>query len=469
MKIVLINNYLENYRIDSNKGGEAVLVSTIQILRKLIPGAEIVSFVQCKATLAKELNIRVIENKVSAIKFFSINKSISLTINLLRCYWFHQTNKQPKNIPYYISNNSKLREYATADIIIHLGMDLYSSTFGTWAVLEHSKDLLCGLLLGRPVVMWAESIGPFSNKIAKSIAKNILNKVSLILVRERITLDILNNIGVNNANIFLTADPAFLLIPSPQSRIDEIISIEHIFKNELLVGITPSQTFLPAILKTQKGLKIKYIKVMRKFASFLLNVLPETSFRQILKIAQRSIFFSPVNTEYIKFERTIAGVSNYLIEKYNAKIILIPHDTISNGLFNDRIMADEIYQMVKNQNNIRVIKNEYKAEEIKGIIGRCDLFIGTKMHANIAALSQGRPVIGLSYDYKFKGIMALFGQEKYVCDDLLFSDIIQKVDDAMTNKAIISTELMLKCEEVLKNALLNGELTKKLLDKNLVQ
>lgn len=37
------------------------------------------------------------------------------------------------------------------------------------------------------------------------------------------------------------------------------------------------------------------------------------------------------------------------------------------------------------------------------IISQMDFFIGTRMHANYAAIFTGTPVFGLAYSYKFKG------------------------------------------------------------------
>jgi polysaccharide pyruvyl transferase WcaK-like protein len=46
----------------------------------------------------------------------------------------------------------------------------------------------------------------------------------------------------------------------------------------------------------------------------------------------------------------------------------------------------------------------FSAGEIKWHIGRCDLFLGSRMHACIAALSQEVPALALAYSDKFRGI-----------------------------------------------------------------
>jgi len=53
---------------------------------------------------------------------------------------------------------------------------------------------------------------------------------------------------------------------------------------------------------------------------------------------------------------------------------------------------------------VRIVTREYDQYEIKGVIGYCDFFIGSRMHACIAALSQGIPCVGIAYSMKFEGV-----------------------------------------------------------------
>ena len=53
---------------------------------------------------------------------------------------------------------------------------------------------------------------------------------------------------------------------------------------------------------------------------------------------------------------------------------------------------------------------------IKGVIGLCDFFIGSRMHACIAALSQGIPTVAVAYSPKFKGVFDSIGTGDMVID-----------------------------------------------------
>ncbi len=63
-----------------------------------------------------------------------------------------------------------------------------------------------------------------------------------------------------------------------------------------------------------------------------------------------------------------------------------------------------------------MVNREYDQYEIKGVIGLCDFFIGSRMHACIAALSQRVPTIGVAYSKKFSGVFESIGLGDMVID-----------------------------------------------------
>lgn len=466
MKVLLINPACENYPFDANKGAEALMISTVELLRQFIPDVKITSFVQCTKDLSDKLQLRLTENRVSRVKSLTPCKSVISWLNLLRCFMWAKLYKYFKLNIRVLIGNRKLREYTDADIIIHLGADLYSDNSGGRAVMEHSKDIMCALLLSKPVVIWAESIGPFRTRLTKPVARFVLNRVSLITVREEISKNYLEEIGINKSPVYLTADPAFLLKPASAERIKKIFSEEGIDENaKPLIAICPSQSVLLGEVKKGETRGDKYIKAVYSLGFFLLDLLPERLVLTMLRKAKRSGLYSIVESRYARYKASIAEVADYLVDKYNATVLIMPHDLGESWLFGqptERIMAKEICQLVRHTDKVKAVTQDYSSEEIKGIIGQCDLFIGSKMHANIAALSQSIPTIGLSYSYKFHGIMGMLGQGQYVCESFGTEEIIKKVENAWARREAIKNELESKSKAVKELALLNGELVKKL-------
>jgi polysaccharide pyruvyl transferase WcaK-like protein len=54
--------------------------------------------------------------------------------------------------------------------------------------------------------------------------------------------------------------------------------------------------------------------------------------------------------------------------------------------------------------------------EVKWLIGQCDWFCGTRMHACIAALSQGVPTLGIAYSDKTAGVFETVSMGDFVVD-----------------------------------------------------
>jgi len=65
---------------------------------------------------------------------------------------------------------------------------------------------------------------------------------------------------------------------------------------------------------------------------------------------------------------------------------------------------------------IHMVSGTYDQSAIKGIIGQCDFFIGSRMHACIAALSQGIPAVAVAYSKKFRGVYDSIGVTDLVID-----------------------------------------------------
>jgi polysaccharide pyruvyl transferase WcaK-like protein len=108
-----------------------------------------------------------------------------------------------------------------------------------------------------------------------------------------------------------------------------------------------------------------------------------------------------------------------LAVEHSGEIWLIPHtygrsgDVESDNEANNmvlRCLPDQIRSRVK------AVNHEYDCHEIKGIIGNCEFFVGSRMHSCIAALSQGVPCVGVAYSMKFKGVFESVGMEDWVVD-----------------------------------------------------
>jgi len=460
-KVLFINCDEENVVSDTNKGSEAVLVSTVNLLRELMPGVIFTSFLNCSEGLSQQLNLRVVGmGKTSPFlpRFFGEVKS---SLDFLSCCIRIAINKYLHVNWYFGIDNKRLREYADADIIIHMGMDYISDDAGIRIVLRQCRDIMLGILIKKPVVIWAESMGPFG-KLSKPITRFVLNKVSLITVRDSLSKTFLSKAGVNKPPLYVTSDPAFLLAPASKERVKKICSQEGIDTNaKVIIGVNPSHSFMMPSVTKEKTNREKYIGIMSLVGSFLACLLPEKLFNFILKGARKSSLYSAVDSKYLEYKIFFARLIDWLIEEYDATILLIPHDQAMSQLFDDRLVAREIKELVHHKDKTILITHDYSSVDIKGIIGRCDLFIGARFHADIAALSQCIPTVCFPYYHKFALISDL-GQERYICGSYTLKETKAKVVNAWNKRTEIKRELESRLETIKKLSTLNGELVKKL-------
>jgi colanic acid/amylovoran biosynthesis protein len=457
-KILIINSTFEHtYECEGNQGTRAIMICTVKSLQESIPQAELSTLIQFSDEFATDQNIRVIKRNLFSYRPFSFWQSLLTSLNLLFAvlwYMLHSLKMNGK----FLFRSRKLKEFQNADIIIHLGTNLYSEDFGTRGFLEHSKDILFALLLKKPIVMYAESIGPFNSIMSKSIAKGLLNKVNLITLREEVSQKYLMELGVNKPPVYVTADPAFLLKPATESRITEILKAESIESTvRPVIGITlSSATNLKEA--TRKSRVVALINQIYMLARYFL---PESVINCLLGIFKHVGYYSSFKTRYVtRIEMT--SIIDHIIDNLNVDIMLIPHIR-REGIFEDNDIAWEIRRAAKNRDRIKVIRNIYTSEELKGIIGMCDMLISSRMHAAIAAISQCIPTVLVPVSQRHHGIMEMTGQGKYICKGFTFDEVIPKVEEVWSNRENIRSEMQSRIRKIQEASLLNAELVKTLL------
>ncbi len=401
-----------------NKGGVALVNSMIETLTYFIP--------ECKFTaLAHQANynqypIKVIETVGNNSSFKAGLKALNL---LMASFLLMVYNKLGIHLK---PRNEILREYVESDAVINTGGDNLTEDYGTLSLAFNLNYLLIGLLLKKPVVVYAESIGPFKGTISRLMANFVLNRVDLITIREEISKENLNKINVNKPHICITADSAFLLKAVNSTRLTELLTKENITENNRpLVGISIS-------------------KIISRYG-FSDFEKPEEKYNQYVSVMAKTI--------------------EYITENLGATVVIVPH-VIDPRRNDDRWVADDVCKLVPNKSKVISIKEDYTPEELKGIIGHCDLFIGARMHATIASTSMLVPTIGIAYSHKIYGIVGeMLGQKEYILDvkELTYESLISRIDDVWKNREKIKKQLEIKVPQVKERAMLNGKLVKELL------
>lgn len=401
-----------------NKGSAAQVISTCDTLKEIIPNAEFALLShhpKLDFKCGKIHNIRIANSiwwrlpDQKLLSFFHYR----FIFPCFLIFWsiLFKIGLNPHSI-----NCTAIQEYISTDIIINLSGDSFSDSKGGFSI-SISSAILLGISMKKQIVLYSQSIGPFS-RISASLARYCLNNVNLIIVREEITKEYLEEMNLDRY-IYVTADCAFNLKPVHHRQVESILVKEN-------------------ISKTQKGL---------------------------IGISANAMLDDTKNN----YANSMAQIIDYVIEKLNRQVIFIPHvvSPIEGGRGDDRVIGEKIYRLARNKENIHLIKGNYSPEELKGIIGQCDIFIGGRMHANIAAISSYVPTMAIAWSHKYYGIMRAVEQEKYVCDfrSMKIEEMKSKIDDLWDNKEKIREQLKIKVEDQKRLAWYSGQLVKELLNR----
>lgn len=373
-KILLTGTYSVH-----NKGDAAMQIATAKTVQKKWPHATVTissPFPDKAKILYKEFEV------VKSTRRNLIVGTIHLV--LARLYTFI------KNVfgveLRWLCYHEELKAFVDTDIIVDLSGDTLTEDYGPHVTYSHFLPILLGLAFRKPVFICAQSIGPF--KLTTSFSRFILNRVTKVTAREGITFKYLKNLGVVPSKLQQTSDMAFLLDPVPAKRTEEILANEGVSRmghDKLTIGVSISKL------------------VEDRFAKN-----------------------NPASTKGDLAEQVAALLDKY-IEKYNAQIVFVSHVTGPNSEKDDRKSADRVVQHMRRKAGAKVLHGDYRPDELKAVIGTFDVMVGARMHANIAALSTGVPLIAVRYSQKTDGIMQLFGMDNYVVD--IDSFVLREIED----------------------------------------
>lgn len=393
-----------------NKGCQALIYTTTEVLKQVFPDANFTVFSWEPGFDQANYDNDEIECKFIQHRFqineFSLRNKMWLTINN---YGFKTDRILWVKPSFYNAIKS-------CDLMVVSGGDILAD-YGETAVKHYFFPIAVAKALKKPVYVFAQSISTYKNEKLKRFAKHYLDKVDLITVREKISYDYLQSIGIKGP-FYLTADPAFLLKPSFEERLRKILDIEGINGNlPLTVGISVSETL------TKWG-----------------------------------------GSDSEQFLRIMATVCDTLVKRYDAKLIFVPHVTYSSNPNNDdRIVGKKIVNVMKEKKSVRLIKGEYSCRDLKAIIGKCDVFIGARTHATIASTSQHIPTLALAYSTKAYGIMDdVMDRERCTCDvkNITLEEFLKKIEYLIENKKQIKELMMTRVKAIKERSLLNGKLAK---------
>ncbi len=293
-----------------------------------------------------------------------------------------------------------------SSLVISGGGSLLQDITSTRSLIYYLAIMSLAKLCRKPVMVYANGIGPIDGGLNRTLTRMILNRVDLISLRDQDSKDYVEKMGVKNDEVYITADPVFTLDAASKDRVDEIFEKEDIAKDREYLGISVRKW------KDNDRLVDEMAKTIRQIQA-----------------------------------------------RQDVEIILIPMHYPE-----DLEISQDILEKVASE-NCHVLEEEYSVEEIMGVINELELIVAMRLHSLIYAATQEVPMIGLSYDPKVDGILSSLGVD-HICnvDDFTSSELYSLIEDAWSKRDSLRENLKVQDEDLKSKALLNVEMAFKLLE-----
>lgn len=305
--------FVSGYYGDKNAGDEAILAGMIKAIRELEP----------------ETTFTVISKKAAYTR--ALHQVGAVSRNDFKHTW---------------------QAGARADLILSGGGSLLQDVTSTKSLVYYLGIMTMGKLLGKPVMLCAQGIGPINRAVSRALTPLVVNGVDQITVRDPESAATLRRLGVFRPPVSVTADAALALGPSDPERGASLLRA---------AGVDPD--------------------------------------RPVLGVSVR-----PWRVDGPAWEQQLPLALDALAMETGGQVVFVPMQVAADVPVAQRIAAAMTRPAV-------VLNGELEHDEVRAIFARCDLVVGLRFHALVFAAMNGVPLVGLSYDPKNDSFLRSIGEE----------------------------------------------------------
>jgi colanic acid/amylovoran biosynthesis protein len=298
--------------------------------------------------------------------------------------------------------NAWLRSVLNSHLVGEIrGGDSFSDIYGVRGFLVGCLPLLTVVILGRPFVMLPQTYGPFRNRTSRAVAGFLLRRAEELLTRDRNCIPLVAQLSGRVPKF--CPDVAFTLEPVEPSTLPLSPSARLPQDREII------------------GVNISGLLYMGGYTG-------------------RNMFGL-----FGEYKALVDELVERLLSSTSATVLLVPHVF---GSEQEEAACAAILATAhkKYAGRVFAISGPLTEREVKWAIGRTNFFVGSRMHACIAALSQGIPAVGLAYSDKFLGVFESAGVGDAIVDLRTASNaqVIRMTLDRFARKSEFAAELASK-------------------------
>ncbi|HVF98626.1 MAG TPA: polysaccharide pyruvyl transferase family protein [Chloroflexia bacterium] len=281
-------------------------------------------------------------------------------------------------------NSTTLRAVIQSKALVLGGGGLIQDSSSVYNLPLYALYVALARLRGIPVFGWGLGVGPLYTKLGRLLARFIVASSRYFSVRDAGSIRALRVAGGRPEQVRVTADPAFLIEPTPVATRE-------------VVGHRPTVIFcVRHRLHDDPGLNLRYL-------------LPVVV-RHRLKLETR-----PGLEEDRRFAHAVARGVRCCVEEFGARVVLLP-------FWAER--DDEVLRQVE-QEALRLgvpgpaiawARVRHTPSDLAGYIAGADMLVSMRLHALVFGALAGVPALALSYVPKMRALMSLLGARRWVVE-----------------------------------------------------
>ena len=242
------------------------------------------------------------------------------------------------------------RAIGDSDLLISGGGSLLQDVTSGRSIFYYLGIMQLACWLGRPIMLYAQGIGPIRSRMARAFMKHIGNCIAGGTVRDEGSLTELAGLGVIKPVVTVTADPVLALDPVPAEIGRAILEQLDLPGEGPLIGFS-----------------------VREWQ------------------------------DQEHYKNVFAAVADRLVAETGARIVFIPMQWPD-----DVQVARSVAARMKQPHG--VIERKCDTSELLSVVRNLDLLVGVRLHALIFAAVTERPFVGVSYDPKIDRFLETFGE-----------------------------------------------------------
>lgn len=277
-----------------------------------------------------------------------------------------------------IRRNALLSVLLDTDLFVSIaGGDSFSDIYGTVRLLYVTLPQILALLLGGRLALLPQTIGPFRSRFSKVVARYILRRAEIVYSRDESAISAICALArmsdEGKAKVKFSYDLGFQV---PAAELADVVV---------------------------RGLPFRLKRGSPAVGVNVSGLLWNEGHRFGLALDYRRLVIEAVC---------------YFVEVAKVPVVLVPHVVCAGAVDSDVAAIHELFAMFAERypGAVGMVEAGLSYDETKFAIGCFDYFIGARMHACIAALSQAVPCSALAYSGKFEGVMASVGVEEVTID-----------------------------------------------------